>query len=154
MKTGYASDAFKVHNHLIYDNPTNFPSGTTLSISAGEVGIIGSSRRFKTDIEPLSLDADKILELRPVKFRWLSNGEEDFGLIAEEVDEIFPKLVARDKDNLPFTVKYEKLGVLLLQLAKKQQANISELQTKIDSQQKDIDTLKEEIRLLKDSSNK
>jgi len=67
-------------------------------------------------------DATKrLLELRPVVFRYkeeqtLPSGEVpvEYGLIAEEVAEIFPDLVVYDEEGKPFTVKYHLLSSMLL----------------------------------------
>lgn len=82
-----------------------------------------SSRRFKQDIEPLS--SDGLLALRPVTFRYREGvlGGPDLrrvGLIAEEVAQLFPDLVSRDRAGKPLTVRYELLSVLLLDELKRQ----------------------------------
>lgn len=82
-----------------------------------------SSRRFKQDVEPLS--SDGLLALRPVTFRYREGvlGGPDLrrvGLIAEEVAQLFPDLVSRDRAGQPLTVRYELLSVLLLDELKRQ----------------------------------
>ena len=47
-----------------------------------------------------------------------------FGLIAEEVAEVMPELVARDADGQPEAVKYQLLAPLLLNEVQKQQRTI------------------------------
>lgn len=37
-----------------------------------------------------------------------------YGLIAEEVDQVFPALVVQDEDGKPYTVRYHLLPQLLL----------------------------------------
>jgi hypothetical protein len=104
----------------------------TWNSSTGQVGHELSSRRYKTGIESITFDTDKFMQLRPVKFRRISNGEEDFGLIAEEVDEIFPQMVPKDKDGLPESVRYDKLSVILIDIVKKQQKEIDDLKARLD----------------------
>jgi len=90
--------------------------------SAGQLGTVVSSRRFKKDIADMGELTDRLLELRPVVFHYkqepkLANGNEaplEYGLIAEEVAEIFPDLVIYDEKGLPFTVKYHLLSAMLL----------------------------------------
>ena len=60
-----------------------------------------------------------MFDLRPVLFRYkqaFADGEKpiQFGLIAEEVAEIFPELVIYDEEGRPETVKYHLLGSMLL----------------------------------------
>ncbi len=94
--------------------------------SAGQLGTVSSSRRFKKDIADMGDATERLLELRPVMFRYeqeqqVSSGEVPlkYGLIAEEVAEIFPDLVVYDEEGLPFTVKYHLLSSMLLNELKK-----------------------------------
>ena len=48
----------------------------------------------------------------------------EYGLIAEEVAEVFPDLVVYDEQGQPFTVKYHELAPMLLNEMKKQQRTI------------------------------
>jgi hypothetical protein len=88
--------------------------------SAGQLGTVSSSRRLKQDIRDLGPLADRLLELRPVAFRYRQHAAADpatplqFGLIAEEVAEVFPELVVYGDDGRPATVKYHLLSSLLL----------------------------------------
>lgn len=68
-----------------------------------------------TDIEPT---LSKVLRLEPKRFEWKDDGEEDLGLIAEDVAEVFPDLVSYDEDGNPEGVKYSKLSAVLVQAIK------------------------------------
>ena len=95
--------------------------------SAGQLGTTFSSRRFKKDIRDMGDATARLLELRPVTFRYkqeqtLPGGQEvppEYGLIAEEVAEIFPDLVVYDEEGQPLTVKYHLLSAILLNELKK-----------------------------------
>jgi hypothetical protein len=93
-----------------------------------------SSARYKTDIENIEVDTSKIYDLRPVSFRWKAHPEKaqkDVGLIAEEVFNTIPELafVGRidpvsgkydaTKPEIPESVHYKLLPVLMLQEMKK-----------------------------------
>jgi hypothetical protein len=89
----------------------------------GELGTSTSSRRFKEDIAEVGSLSERLLGLRPVRFRYraevLDGGGEgerplEFGLIAEEVAEVFPELVVYDENGAPYTVRYHLLVPLLL----------------------------------------
>ena len=63
--------------------------------------------------------SDRLLQLRPVQFHYTepdASGERpvQYGLIAEEVAEVFPELVILDEDGRPETVAYHMLPALLL----------------------------------------
>ncbi len=85
--------------------------------SDGQLGIKASSRKYKHGICTMSEDDSKsIYRLDPVTFMYHDDETETmhYGLIAEEVDKVFPELVIRDEYNEPFSVRYEVLPVLLL----------------------------------------
>jgi len=99
---------------------TGVANGITVLIdSAGQLGTVSSSKRFKEEIRDMGELTDRLLELRPVVFRYkpeVQEGERplEYGLIAEEVAEVFPDLVVHDEQGQPFTVKYHLLSAMLL----------------------------------------
>lgn len=87
--------------------------------SNGQLGTISSSRRTKDNIADLGTVSRGILDLRPVQFTYkqafgVGVAPVQYGLIAEEVFEVMPELVARSKDGQIETVKYHVLPTLLL----------------------------------------
>jgi hypothetical protein len=82
--------------------------------SSRQLGTVTSSRRFKENItDAKTYDISK---LRVVNFNYIGNMTRvEIGLIAEEVEELYPELVAYDENNLPYTVKYMDLIPILLQ---------------------------------------
>jgi hypothetical protein len=107
----------------------------------GRITRTASSRKFKEDIWDYSFDIEKLKKLRPVTFTYnnLSGapGTKSFGLIAEEVDEVFPELVGHDENGSADTVAYDHIGVTLIKVAQEQQK-------KIEAQQEEINLLKAE----------
>jgi hypothetical protein len=85
------------------------------------------------------------MKLRPVAFEYREDvvGAQDekptqYGLIAEEVAQVAPELVAPDLDGKPCSVKYHELPALLLSQVQEQQrtidarrAQIAELATRL-----------------------
>lgn len=104
--------------------------------SAGQLGTVSSSRSVKQDIQDLGTFADRLLELRPVAFRYKQHAAESpdtpvqFGLIAEEVAEVFPELVVYDDEGKPQTVKYHLLSSLLLGELQQLHARVEELESR------------------------
>jgi hypothetical protein len=88
--------------------------------SAGQLGTASSSAKTKFDIQDLPARArDALARLRPVSFRYrqpFADGSTpiQFGLIAEEVEQVLPELVAYDEQGEPASVKYHVLPSLLL----------------------------------------
>jgi hypothetical protein len=121
---------------------------TVLINSSGQLGTIQSSRRYKEDIRSMDAASDGLLRLRPVTFRYkkpLDDGSKpiQYGLIAEEVAEVYPDLVARNKNGQVETVQYYKLDAMLLNEVQKlakahaaDQAEIARLQSQVAEQAK------------------
>lgn len=99
--------------------------------STGLMGTVVSSKRFKSNI--VDMKDNPLMSLRPVNFTYKEDetNREQYGLIAEEVAQIFPNLVVHDEDGLPFTVKYQELPVLLLNQIQKQNKVIMDLMERI-----------------------
>jgi len=90
-----------------------------------------SSRRYKKNIRELHIDPEKVLKLQMVRFEWKTTGEEDVGLIAEDVEKAVPDLVIYNSDDKPEAVKYDKVAIYLLEVVKAQQERISALEKQI-----------------------
>ncbi len=107
-------------------------AGTTavnINTTTGQLGITTSSRRYKYDIEGMADVSAMLAKLRPVTFRYKeadANGAHplQYGLIAEEVAEVFPYL-AVFKDERPETVQYHALPSFLLAGYQAQQNTIA-----------------------------
>jgi trimeric autotransporter adhesin len=90
--------------------------------SAGQLGIAPSSARYKRDIHDMGTASAGLLKLRPVTFRYRQDpkGERQYGLIAEEVEHLYPELVSYDTDGKAQTVRYLELIPLLVNELQKQ----------------------------------
>jgi hypothetical protein len=103
-------------------------AGTAVFIdSSGHLGTVSSSIRYKEDVQPMAEASDRLLKLRPVQFRYKTadaSGEKpiQYGLIAEEVAEVYPELVVRDATTSRIDgVRYDELAPMLLNEVQKQQ---------------------------------
>jgi trimeric autotransporter adhesin len=97
--------------------------------SNGQLGTVSSSRRFKEDIQNMGDASSGLLRLRPVTFRYqkpFADGSKpiQYGLIAEEVEEVYPDLVAHSADGRIESVKYQLLDSMLLNEVQRQHAQI------------------------------
>jgi hypothetical protein len=120
----------------------------------GKLGTTVSSRRYKFDIEPMADMSAMLGKLRPVTFRYkeAQNGRHplQYGLIAEEVAEVFPDLAVFNKEGGVDTVKYQLLPSFLLAGYQAQQ-NMITAQADELRQQKDVSAAQAgEIADLKD----
>ena len=77
---------------------------------------MSSSRRYKKEIQPINKGSKAILGLKPVTFHYKSDkaNRPEFGLIAEQVAEVNPDLVVRDKKGEIYTVRYDAVNAMLV----------------------------------------
>ncbi len=109
---------------------------TVVVDSNGQLGTVSSSAKTKFDIQDLPGDVTAALSrLRPVSFRYkqaFGDGSTpvQYGLIAEEVQQVLPELVALDGDGQPASVKYHVLPALLLAEVQRLQAALADQATR------------------------
>jgi hypothetical protein len=107
-----------------------------LVTGGGRLGTTTSSRRYKRDIHDIAGESDGLMKLRPVAFRYKEDIDPtnlvNYGLIAEEVADIYPDLVANGPDGKPQAVRYHELNALLLNELQKQQHEIARQKDVID----------------------
>jgi hypothetical protein len=101
-----------------------------IDTTTGQLGTVSSSRRYKEDIAPMPDMTAMLAKLRPVTFhykkRYIAGPKPlEYGLIAEEVAEVFPALAVFNKDGQPETVKYHLLPTFLLAGYQAQQKTIA-----------------------------
>ena len=97
-----------------------------------------SSQKYKYDIIDFNLGLNAVLKLKPRQFKWKSDNKEDFGFIAEEVEEIDDKLVLY-QDDIVDGVKYSQMVALLTNAIKEQQEQINYLKDHITLKDKNTD---------------
>jgi trimeric autotransporter adhesin len=117
------------------------PSNTLVGIDAtGKLGTTPSARRFKRDIQPMENASEAILALKPVRFHYKSDNTNtpQFGLVAEEVAEVNPDLVVRDKNGEIYTVRYDAVNAMLLNEFLKQHCRVQELTSAVAIQEATI----------------
>ena len=93
--------------------------------SDGLLGTLTSSLRFKEQVRDMGGSSSALMKLRPVTFLYKPEYDKgprtlQYGLIAEEVAEVYPDLVAYEPDGKPYTVKYQYLTTMLLNEVQKQ----------------------------------
>ena len=114
-------------------------AGTAVPVlidTKGQLGTISSSRRFKEEIRDMGEASSRIMQLRPVTFRYKKeNGDGarplQFGLIAEEVTEVYPGLVQYSATGEANAVLYHLLNAMLLNEVQKQHRQIQEQKERI-----------------------
>jgi hypothetical protein len=112
--------------------------------ASGQLGVLASSERYKTNVAPMGARTDRLFALRPVSFHLKTepNGALQFGLIAEEVAKIYPDLVIRDAAGTIQGVRYDELAPILLNEIQQEHQRFEDLQDEFRK-------LKGEVAMLK-----
>ena len=140
-------------------NPTNIltlPNGSATDPIA-DAWTTYSSRRWKTNIKTIAEPLQKIQRLRGVTYDWKSSGKRDIGLIAEEVGEVIPEVVAYEANGIDArSVDYPRLVALLIEAVKAQQQEIQQLRQQQEAMHKlaaQLDILQQQVaRISADAS--
>ena len=129
--------------------------GSTVVVnSSGQLGVAGSSARFKDEIKPMDKASEAILELKPVTFRYKKEIDPDntpqFGLVAEDVAKVSPDLVVRDANGEVYTVRYDAVNAMLLNEFLKEHKKVEQLKNDfkatVAQQQKEIQALTAQLK--------
>ena len=116
---------------IVGTDPDSVTITSTGRLGRGNV----SSRRYKHDIQPMDTASEALYALSPVSFRY--NKEYDvtqtlaFGLIAEEVAQVYPDLVGRNPEGEPESVRYEQINAMLLNEFLKEHRKVEKLEATV-----------------------
>jgi hypothetical protein len=127
---------------------TNVTGGVAVMVtSAGQLGVVSSSIRYKEDVRPMGNSSDRLLQLRPVSFRYKQPDEKgqkpvQYGLIAEEVAQAMPELVVYNDKGQPETVAYQTITPMLLNELQKEHGQLQRALNQIEKLQADVAELR------------
>lgn len=105
-----------------------------------------SDRTLKKDITPIVGGLAKILSLHGYDFSWKADGRKDMGIIAQEVEQVFPNIVHTNAQGIK-SVEYSNLVAPMIEAMREQQATI-------DHQQQEINLLKTSLEKIEVSLKK
>jgi hypothetical protein len=148
--TGTTSTQSAAYIAGIYGVKTGTAGAAVVIDSSGQLGTVSSSIRYKEDVAPMASASERLLKLRPVTFRYKkadASGDKpiQYGLIAEEVAEVYPELVVRDATTGRIdTVRYDELAPMLVNEVQKQAAEIRELK----QQQQSVGELQQQLAVM------
>ncbi|HEU5251429.1 MAG TPA: tail fiber domain-containing protein [Thermoanaerobaculia bacterium] len=133
-------------------NGTGVTGVPVLVSNSGQLGVAPSSRDVKEDIREIAHESDGLMRLRPVAFKYTTQidptGLAQYGLIAEEVADVYPDLVAYDRDGRPETVRYHLVNALLLNEVQKQHRIAEAQKMTIEREKAEIEELKARLSRL------
>ena len=102
--------------------------------------------------------SEALFSLKPVAFRYKKEIDpartSQFGLVAEEVDQINPELVVRDKEGKPYSVRYDQVNAMLLNEFLKEHRQVEAQEHRIREQESNITRLKHEFESLNGQQQK
>jgi len=128
----------------------------TISGKFNSNGIQESSDvRFKKNITPLSDALSNVMRLEGVSYNWKQEefpdrnfgSQKEIGVIAQEIEKIYPELVGTDKDGYK-SVQYSHLVPVLIEAIKEQQLLIVELENTVSTSANQLNTLESNLNLL------
>ena len=112
-----------------------------------------SDAHLKKDVQTIEGALDKVLKLRGVSYYWKNNEElgadstqyksdtdKHIGVIAQELEQVFPELVSDDKMGFK-TVNYDGIAPILIEAIKEQQSIIEGLESKVEKLEKLVEEL-------------
>jgi hypothetical protein len=89
-----------------------------------------SSIRYKENVKSIPSVSQKVEKLDAVSYNKIGNKEEEIGLIAEDVAELFPEVVKYDNEGRPDGVNYSRLSVILLKAVQELTERVNKLENK------------------------
>ncbi|MCX6182097.1 MAG: tail fiber domain-containing protein [Bacteroidetes bacterium] len=134
--------------HVIGDIASNATVRSTNAVVTGAITAC-SDFRYKKEISPLTSSLDNILKLSGVSYLWKNeefpnknfSTQLQIGVIAQEVEKIYPQLVFTDIDGYK-SVDYSRFTPILIEAVKEQQKIIDAQNLEIANQQKQYQELK------------
>jgi hypothetical protein len=93
-----------------------------------------SDYRLKEDVSPMVGALDKVTQLKPVTYKWKSNGSDGQGFIAHELQTVVPDCVTGEKDAVDAEGKPVYQGIDTSFLVATLTAAIQELKATVDAQ--------------------
>ena len=127
-------DLLEVNGELRVADCVKNTAGTQIA------GTCPSDERLKSNIEPFAPLLSQLVRLQPVHFDWRATEFPDYhfgssrsyGLIAQQVEQVFPELVSQDKKGFK-AVNYSELPLLLLEAIRELNSENRALQSRIEA---------------------
>jgi hypothetical protein len=113
--------------------------------AVGVLTLCSSSIRYKQNVKDYKPGLELIRRLRPVSFNWKVTDDADFGLVAEEVAEIEPLMIIRNDKGETEGVKYDRVGVVLVNAVNEQQDQIEAQQKQLDEQKPQMEVQQKQL---------
>ena len=102
-----------------------------------------SDERLKENIQDSRSYLEDICKIKVKKFNFKDTGPDkpQLGVLAQDVQKIFPKLVTEDPETGNLSVKYSVFNTMLIQCVQELSANMEAQQAQIDDLKAVVETL-------------
>jgi len=143
--SGARVDTLRVQGGTFYIGENVGWGVANLSVAGNITGpgfYYSSDESLKKNIQEIETPLAKIMKLNGISFDWKESGEKSIGLIAQDVEKVFPEIVNTDEVTGLKTIEYAKLVAPLIEAVKEQQKMIDEQKVLINQQGEEIKTLK------------
>jgi len=118
--------------------------------------VTSSDANLKEEIRPIDQSLENILSLHPVRYFWkdraLRGETEQFGFIAQEVQQVYPELVAENKDDNYLGVNYVGLIAPIVDSIKALYFKVAKAFSGVEENKREIASIKEENKKLKEEN--
>jgi hypothetical protein len=159
----FAAGNIETNGRFVQNSSTTGTGTVLVRTSAGELRPQSSTKFVKDNVRDLQYDKKKVFALRPVIYNLKPalGGDQEIGLIAEEVAEVMPELVILGPERqwvgntgipqtdangveindpskmVPYSVYYDRLPVYLLSIIKEQEERINALEKRLNAIEKE-----------------
>jgi hypothetical protein len=142
--------SFRIRNES--DNVDRLVIDTNGNVIVNGQVVHSSDVRLKTHIRTIPDALNKVLKLRGVEFEWKKDSDRDkdpdpglhIGLIAQEVESIFPELVETGPDGYK-SVAYANVTAILIEAVKEQQKIIEKQEAENAAMHAELNSMKSKI---------
>ena len=127
-------NASNVHFEGLMVGQTSGATANTIRCVGDVVAYYSSDAQFKDNVKPLEGALDKVKQIRGVTFDWNDKQDvhegHDIGVIAQEVETVYPELVHHREHNDSKAVDYVKLTAVLIEAVKELEQKVVALEKK------------------------
>ena len=145
--------AFVIGNGIFFNNGDITRSDALTVLFDGTTTIAGdlsinSDARLKANIISLGSTLAKVLQIdgKSYTMKKDENKKQKIGVLAQDIEKVFPELVS--ESNGVKSVNYQGLVPVLINALKEQDAKMNEQQTEIDTYRDEVSELKEMVQAL------
>tara|TARA_R100001460_G_scaffold107707_1_gene156881 strand:- start:2625 stop:4706 length:2082 start_codon:yes stop_codon:yes gene_type:complete len=134
--TAAGADTMNAEANMSFDGSTLDVTGA-IRATGDVTAFYSSDKNLKENISNIDSSLDKVSKINGVYYNWTKEAQEkhshfgkekEIGVIAQEVEEVLPEIVATREDGTK-AVRYERLCALLIESVKELKKEIEELKT-------------------------